>query len=91
VRGAATERGPCAPAGAVVGTRRACRCCLPTPYAAPLRHLGRSFGGVAEGMGIRLNKRPPNIAFTKKDKGGIAYRSLYPQPHLEEELVKAIW
>jgi hypothetical protein len=46
---------------------------------------------LAEGMGIRLNKRPPNIAFTKKDKGGIAYRSLYPQPHLEEELVKAIW
>lgn len=26
-----------------------------------------------EGFGIRLNKRPPNIGFKKKDKGGINF------------------
>ena len=41
-----------------------------------------------EGMGIRLNKRPPNITFTKKEKGGIAFRSTFPQPYLEEDTVK---
>jgi hypothetical protein len=28
-----------------------------------------------EGFGIRLNKKPPNITFKRKDKGGIAFTS----------------
>jgi ribosome-interacting GTPase 1 len=28
-----------------------------------------------EGFGIRLNKKPPKIAFKKKDKGGINFTS----------------
>ena len=41
-------------------------------------------------MGIRLNKRPPNIAYTRKEKGGVVYRTQFPQAHLEEDMVKAI-
>lgn len=29
-----------------------------------------------EGFGIRLNKQPPNIAYRKKEKGGINLTSL---------------
>ncbi len=43
-----------------------------------------------EGFGIRINKKPPNIYFQRKDKGGIGYRSMHPQPKLDEDTVKAI-
>lgn len=36
----------------------------------PLQHK-RIIEKELEGFGIRLNKTPPNIAFKKKDKGGI--------------------
>ena len=36
----------------------------------PLQHK-RIIEREVEGFGIRLNKTPPNIAFKKKDKGGI--------------------
>eukprot|EP01128_Nolandella_sp_AFSM9_P006462 TRINITY_DN332_c0_g1_i1.p1 TRINITY_DN332_c0_g1~~TRINITY_DN332_c0_g1_i1.p1 ORF type:complete len:368 (+),score=101.47 TRINITY_DN332_c0_g1_i1:73-1176(+) len=43
-----------------------------------------------EGFGIRLNKKPPNIHFNRKDKGGINYTFTVPQTHLDEKTVKAI-
>lgn len=43
-----------------------------------------------EGFGIRLNKRPPNITFKKKERGGISVMSAVPLTHLTEELVRAI-
>ena len=58
--------------------------------AKPMTHK-RIIEKEMEGMGIRLNKKPPNIIFTRKDKGGIAYRSLHAQPYLDEDTVKAIW
>ncbi|XP_039267250.1 developmentally-regulated GTP-binding protein 1-like isoform X2 [Styela clava] len=43
-----------------------------------------------EGFGIRLNKRPPNMHFRKKDKGGVNLQCLVPQSELDGPLVKSI-
>jgi len=43
-----------------------------------------------EGFGIRLNKSPPDIAFVKKDKGGINMTSTVTQTEMDENVVKAI-
>lgn len=43
-----------------------------------------------EGFGIRLNKKPPNITLTKKDKGGISLSHTVPLTQLDEELVRSI-
>ena len=75
----------------VIGTARTCDLILIVLDAAkPLTHK-RIIEREMEGMGIRLNKKPANIIFTRKEKGGIAYRSLHPQPFLEEDTVKTIW
>ncbi|CAG8482006.1 17973_t:CDS:2 [Cetraspora pellucida] len=43
-----------------------------------------------EGFGIRLNKKPPNIYFKKKDKGGINMTNTVPLTHLDLDQVKAV-
>uniref|UniRef100_A0A8C2QP50 Developmentally-regulated GTP-binding protein 1 n=1 Tax=Cricetulus griseus TaxID=10029 RepID=A0A8C2QP50_CRIGR len=43
-----------------------------------------------EGFGIRLNSKPPNIGFKKKDKGGINLTATCPQSELDPETVKRI-
>lgn len=43
-----------------------------------------------EGFGIRLNKKPPNITFKKKDKGGINFTSNVQNGKLDLEAVKAV-
>ncbi|KAH8252291.1 GTP-binding protein 128up [Drosophila serrata] len=43
-----------------------------------------------EGFGIRLNKKPPNIYYKRKDKGGINLNSMVPQSELDTDLVKTI-
>lgn len=40
-----------------------------------------------EAVGIRLNKRPPNIYFKVKNGGGISYSSVVKQPVLTEKFV----
>lgn len=42
-----------------------------------------------EGFGIRLNKKPPALTVTKKEKGGINYQPLVPQSSLDSDVVKA--
>lgn len=42
-----------------------------------------------EGFGIRLNKKPPNLTVTKKERGGINFQALVPQSTLDLEVVKA--
>jgi hypothetical protein len=36
-----------------------------------------------EGFGIRLNKRPPAIAFRRKDKGGLNFSTTVQTPRLD--------
>ncbi|KAI1881917.1 hypothetical protein AGOR_G00244410 [Albula goreensis] len=43
-----------------------------------------------EGFGIRLNKKPPNIGFKKKDKGGINFTATCAQSELDADTVKSI-
>jgi small GTP-binding protein len=43
-----------------------------------------------EGFGIRLNKKPPNILFKRKDKGGINFTYTVTPTKLDLETVKAV-
>ncbi|CAB3982699.1 GTP-binding 128up [Paramuricea clavata] len=43
-----------------------------------------------EGFGIRLNKTPPNIAFRKKEKGGINFQTTCVQSELDIETVRTV-
>jgi len=42
------------------------------------------------GFGIRLNQRPPDIYFKRRDKGGLNFQALVPQSVLTKELVATI-
>lgn len=55
----------------------------------PLQHK-RLIEYELEGFGIRLNKKPPNIGFKKKDKGGLNLTSTVAQSELDLDLVKTI-
>ena len=43
-----------------------------------------------EGFGIRINKQPPNIKITKKDKGGISVTSTQSLTHIDNDEIKAV-
>lgn len=43
-----------------------------------------------EGFGIRLNKKPPNILFKQKEKGGLNLNCQVEQSELDKELVQVI-
>eukprot|EP01086_Lenisia_limosa_P012256 TRINITY_DN4018_c3_g1_i1.p1 TRINITY_DN4018_c3_g1~~TRINITY_DN4018_c3_g1_i1.p1 ORF type:complete len:368 (+),score=82.26 TRINITY_DN4018_c3_g1_i1:127-1230(+) len=43
-----------------------------------------------EGFGIRLNKKPANIYFSRKDKGGIAFSHTCNPTHLNSDIVKSV-
>jgi len=55
----------------------------------PLQHK-RLIEKELEGFGIRLNKKPPNIVFKKKEKGGLNLQTMVPQTELDVDLVKTI-
>lgn len=74
----------------VIGTARTCDVILIVLDAAkPMTHK-KLIEHELEGFGIRLNKRPPNIYFSRREKGGIMYRTSFPQAHVDEELAKTI-
>eukprot|EP00889_Picochlorum_renovo_P005584 jgi/Picre1/32614/NNA_007960.t1 len=43
-----------------------------------------------EGFGIRLNKKPPEITFKKKDKGGINFTTTVSDPKVDLDTVKRV-
>ena len=43
-----------------------------------------------EGFGIRLNKKPPNIYFKQKEKGGLNLSVQCPQSELDKDLVQSV-
>ena len=55
----------------------------------PLQHK-RLIEKELEGFGIRLNKKPPNLSYRRKDKGGINLTATCPQSTMDLENVKAI-
>lgn len=55
----------------------------------PLGHK-KILEGELEGYGIRLNAKPPNITFRRKDKGGIAITSTVTMTKLDSDEIKAI-
>jgi hypothetical protein len=74
----------------VIGTARTCDVVLIVLDAAkPMTHK-RIIEKELEGFGIRLNKKRPNIAYTRKDKGGVMYRSSLEQNFLDEDSARAI-
>lgn len=40
--------------------------------------------------GIRVNRKPPNVTITIKDKGGVAFNSTVPQTSLDAHMVREI-
>jgi small GTP-binding protein len=74
----------------VIGTARTCELILIVLDASKPVTQKKIMEKELEGFGIRLNKKPPNLIFTKKAKGGLTYRNVAQSPHLDEEAVKSI-
>eukprot|EP01069_Polyplicarium_translucidae_P009699 Polyplicarium_translucidae@DN3335_c0_g1_i6.p1 len=43
-----------------------------------------------EGFGIRINRKPPRISFSKKEKGGIIISNSVPLTNVDEDTIKSI-
>eukprot|EP00879_Flechtneria_rotunda_P011047 GHRR01011543.1.p1 GENE.GHRR01011543.1~~GHRR01011543.1.p1 ORF type:complete len:369 (+),score=86.70 GHRR01011543.1:1519-2625(+) len=75
----------------VISTARTCNLILIVlDCLKPLTHK-KLIEHELEGFGIRLNKKPPNITFKKKDKGGINFTTSVQGPsRLDLDAVKAV-
>lgn len=67
----------------VISTARTCNVILIVlDCLKPISHK-RLIEHELEGFGIRLNKKPPQITFRKKDKGGISLTTTVSNPKLD--------
>merc|ERR1712048_855507 len=74
----------------VIGVARTCHLILIVlDCKAPLGHK-QIIEHELEGFGIRLNKKPPNIYFKQKEKGGLALSVQVPQSELDKEIVASV-
>lgn len=73
----------------VIAVARSCNLILLCLDAAKPAVHKRLIEHEMEGFGIRLNKRPPDVTFVRKDRGGITF-SASVQSSLDAEQVKAV-
>mmetsp|Transcript_3436 Transcript_3436/g.12393 ORF Transcript_3436/g.12393 Transcript_3436/m.12393 type:complete len:368 (-) Transcript_3436:153-1256(-) len=74
----------------VIGTARSCNLILIVlDVMKPVTHKNL-IEHELEGFGIRLNKKPPNITFRRKDKGGVNFNSTVQGGQLDLETVKTV-
>ena len=74
----------------VIGVARTCSCLIVVLDALkPLGHK-KIIESELEGVGIRLNKQPPNITIKKKDRGGLNFATSVKLTQLDEESIRAI-
>lgn len=74
----------------VISTARTCNLILIVlDCLKPLTHK-RMIEHELEGFGIRLNKKPPNIQFKKKERGGISFTSVVQMPKVDLDAVKSV-
>ena len=74
----------------VISVARTCSCLIVVLDAMkPLGHK-KIIEAELEGVGIRLNKEPPNITVKKKDRGGLNVSLSVKQSHLDDESIRAI-
>ncbi|KAK9808427.1 hypothetical protein WJX73_003614 [Symbiochloris irregularis] len=74
----------------VISTARTCNLILIVlDCLKPISHK-RLIEHELEGFGIRLNKKPPQLTFRKKDKGGISLTTTVANPKLDVEAVKSV-
>ena len=74
----------------VIGVARTCDLILIAIDAMKPLQLKRIIEYELEGFGIRLNKKPPQITFRKKDRGGVFFSHTITPTHLDKETVEAI-
>ena len=55
-----------------------CLVCLAFRFSQSMTHK-KVIEKELDGFGIRLNQKPPDIVFRKKDKGGLNYQETVPQ------------
>lgn len=73
----------------VIAVARSCNLILITLDAAKPALHKKLIEHELEGFGIRLNKRPPNVVYRRKDKGGISFSSAV-KTDLDLDIVKTI-